>query len=167
MNLSMDTITIFDFNTDTNINTWYIVNDVVMGGRSNSRITLSTEGHGVFEGYVSLDNNGGFASVRHRLDPIYTSDKTRIVLRVKGDGKKYQFRIKDRANQYYSYVQEFQTSGSWEEVELELSDFYPAFRGRTLNIPNFDSSSIEEIALLIGNKTEESFKIMIDEIEIR
>ena len=49
------------------INNWIIVNDNVMGGISNSSLSLNNENNLVFNGNVSLDNNGGFASVRHGL----------------------------------------------------------------------------------------------------
>ena len=64
----MNSELIFDFNNDSNIKNWYIVDDDVMGGRSSSQFTLNSDGHGVFEGYVSLANNGGFSSVRYQFD---------------------------------------------------------------------------------------------------
>ena len=48
---------LFDFTTNASINDWTVVNDVVMGGESSSTIKLNEEGHGVFEGNISLDNN--------------------------------------------------------------------------------------------------------------
>lgn len=44
---------------------------------------------------------------------------------------------------------------------------YPSFRGRKLAQPNFSSDHVEEIAFLIGNKKPESFKLMIDKIELK
>ena len=44
---------------------------------------------------------------------------------------------------------------------------YPAFRGRTLDIGNYDSDSIEEIAFLIGNKKAEDFILQIDSITLQ
>ena len=38
----------------------------------------------------------------------------------------------------------------------------PQFRGRKLNMSNFNNRSIEEIGILIGNKTEEEFRLIID-----
>ena len=70
VNASLDSIKIFDFNNTSNINSWRIVNDVVMGGKSSSTITINNEGHGQFSGIVSTENNGGFSSVRHILKPV-------------------------------------------------------------------------------------------------
>lgn len=63
---------------------WYVINDSVMGGVSNSQVTQTQESL-LFTGNVSLDNNGGFASIRTELNTQSQNTKA-IVLRVKGDG---------------------------------------------------------------------------------
>ena len=89
-------------------------------------------------------------------------EKKFIVLRVKGDGKRYEFRMKGKTSQPESYVHQFATSGEWENIKLEISEFYPQFRGRNLNIPNFNFESIEQLSFFIANKQEEDFKLLID-----
>ena len=59
---------VFDFKTTTDISNWNIVDDVVMGGRSNGTFSLSNEGKGVFKGKVSLENNGGFSMVQYNFE---------------------------------------------------------------------------------------------------
>lgn len=157
---------IFDFETTSDISDWRVVDDVVMGGRSSGNFYVSNEGSGIFEGAVSLENNGGFSSLRYRFNKKSTKPYTKIVLKVKGDSKTYQFRIKHKSSDYYSYITLFKTTTDWQKIEIHLSDMYPAFRGRKLNITNYDHESIEEIAFLIGNKKEESFKIEIDSITL-
>ena len=156
--------TIFDFNKNADITNWNIVDDVVMGGRSSGKFYLNEEGNGVFKGNVSLENNGGFSSLRYRFDAVSTGSYSKITLKVKGDGKSYQFRVKDKSSNYYSYITYFNSSTGWKTIEINLSDMYPAFRGRKLSSPNFNSERIEEIAILIGNKKEETFKLEIDSI---
>lgn len=85
---------------------------------------------------------------------------------MKGDGSKYQFRVKASSSDRHSYISEFQTSGEWETIEIELSDMYPAFRGRKLSIPNFDKNQIKELAFLIGNKKEQKFHTELKSIEL-
>ena len=63
---------IFDFNQTNPVNHWTVVDDVVMGGRSYGRFSIDSEGHGVFSGNVSLENNGGFSSLRYRFEKINT-----------------------------------------------------------------------------------------------
>ena len=43
-------------------------------------------------------------------------------------------------------------------IWIPLKDLYPVFRGRILDIPNFDSQRIVELGFLIGNKKPEKFE---------
>ena len=164
---TMNSHTLFDFTKNADIDAWRIVNDGVMGGLSKSSFALNTEGHGVFSGTVSLENNGGFASVRYRPKKTKVTDYEKVVIRLKGDGKAYQFRIKDDLGHRYSYIGSCTTSGDWQEIEIKLNTMYPAFRGRKLDIPNFSEAAIEEIAFLIGNKKNEDFELTLDKIELQ
>lgn len=159
-------ISIFNFSEDTNISNWRIVDDIVMGGRSNGNFTLNNKGHGKFSGKISLENNGGFSSLRYTTESINISKHTKVCIKLKGDGKDYQFRVKANRNERYSYINPFKTSGEWETITIYLKDMYPAFRGRLLDYPNFDKTTIEELAFLIGNKKAENFELLIDSISL-
>ncbi len=164
---TMGTLTLFDFEKNANIQNWRVVDDVVMGGQSSGSFSLSPEGYGVFEGRISLENNGGFSSVRHEVDKKQIKGYSKVIIRLKGDGKNYQFRIKEDADTYYSYIAPFATSGEWQEIELPLAEMYPSFRGRKLDRPNFSHDTIEELTFLIGNKKPEEFRLLIDTIELK
>jgi len=157
---------IFDSNKNSKIRDWKIINDVVMGGKSSGSFTLGTDGFGVFAGNISLENNGGFASIHYPLEKINVQEYTKCLLHIKGDGKKYQFRVKSNSDNNYSYIASFLTSGKWQEIKIPLKEMVPSYRGRKLDLPNFDADYITEIAFLIGNKTMENFKLMIDKIEL-
>ena len=160
----MPKYTIWDISATTN--QWRIVNDGVMGGLSTSEIALNTDGSATFSGHVSLDNNGGFAMTQYDCD-VPVKNYTKLTLKVKGDGKTYQFRLRSNRHDDYWYVQNFKTTGVEEKITLNLEDFYPAFRGRSLQMPNFDQANISQIAILIGNKVEEDFKIEITSIQLK
>ncbi|WP_299224794.1 CIA30 family protein [uncultured Psychroserpens sp.] len=164
--LFLGNMALYDFNIYSNTNDWYIVDDVVMGGRSNGNFDINSEGHGLFSGTVSLENNGGFSSVRHQFKPKDVSDFSKIKLRIKGDGSTYQFRVKTDRRDYASYIYEFKTVDDWMTVEIPFSEMYPSFRGRRLNQPNFSGEYIAEVAFLIGNKKAQDFKLLIDKIEL-
>jgi len=153
---------VYSFSTQTNIKEWRIVNDGVMGGISKSSLLLTDAGHGQFSGHVSLANNGGFTSIQLNTTAILAKDKKFIVLRVKGDGKRYEFRLKGEISQSASYVHQFATSGEWENIRLTISEFYPQLMGRKLDIPNFNFERIEQLSFLISNKQEEDFQLLID-----
>jgi hypothetical protein len=159
-------MTIFKFSKDSNVANWKVIDDVVMGGRSDGRFTVNKDGYGTFSGIVSLENNGGFSSLRYNFEPIETSMYSRFVIRLKGDGKSYQFRVKDKRYNRYSYVYKFETTSDWQTLEIPFHEMSAAFRGNKVNIPNFEGKEMEEIAFLIGNKKAESFKLLIDSIEL-
>ena len=90
---------IYTFSTQTNIKEWRIVNDGVMGGISKSFLAHTDAGQGRFSGHVSLAYNGGFASIQLNTNVKLTEDKKFIIFRVKGDGKRYEFRLKGDVSQ--------------------------------------------------------------------
>ncbi|WP_299064384.1 CIA30 family protein [uncultured Polaribacter sp.] len=161
-------IVVFDFNSNSNITNWRVVDDVVMGGRSQGNFKLNEEGKGSFYGNVSLENNGGFSSLRYRFKELNIKDSKYIVLKVKGDGSNYQFRVKDAIKNAHSYVHTFSTEvNKWKEIVIPLKEMYPAFRGRKLDLNNFSANTIEEIAFLIGNKKAQNFQLEIDIIYLK
>ena len=158
---------IYNFQKDASTAGWRVVDDSVMGGLSQGKLVTNDAGHGVYSGTVSIENNGGFSSLRYRFDSKSVTASTTIVLRLKGDGKRYQFRVKDKKGQYHSYITYFETTDQWQDIEIKLADMYPSYRGRKLSIPNFNHNQIEELAILIGNKKAESFALTIDRIEMK
>jgi len=71
---------IFDFNKDSDIQSWKVVDDIVMGGKSLSSFKLSPDGYGLFEGQISLENNGGFSSVRYLFKKIKVNEGAALSL---------------------------------------------------------------------------------------
>ncbi len=163
----ISSLLLFDFTTNSDLTQWNVVNDGVMGGLSEGEFEINSKGNAVFRGTISLKNNGGFSSVRYRFDTKKVNGFTKVAIRLKGDGKQYQFRIKSNSYDRYSYITHFETTGDWQTVEFSLSEMYPAFRGRKLDLPNYPSEKMQEIAFLIGNKKAESFKLEIDKIELK
>ena len=92
---------LYDFKPNCSLSDWKIVDDTVMGGRSSGNFSISENGTGLFDGSVSLENNGGFSSVRHRAKSVSLVDFDSFILKLKGDGKSYQFRVKDDVNSYF------------------------------------------------------------------
>lgn len=153
---------VYKFTAATKVNEWRIVNDGVMGGVSKSSLGLTVLGYGQFFGHVSLANNGGFASIQLNQSIKLTDEIKYVLLRVKGDGKAYEFRLKSQLTQPESYVHQFITTGDWEIIKLPINDFYPQYFGRKLNRPNFNFSSIAQLSFMISNKQEEDFRLLID-----
>ena len=165
--ITLSNMILYDFSFKNNASDWYILDDVVMGGQSQGQFKINETGHGQFYGNVSLENNGGFSSVRYQFETKDVSDYSKIKLRIKGDGKTYQFRLKKNPGDSASYIYEFETSDKWMTIEIPFSDMYPGFRGRKLTQPNYEGDYMSEIAFLIGNKKAQDFILLIDSIELK
>jgi monofunctional biosynthetic peptidoglycan transglycosylase len=153
---------LFEFDEPTT--TWSIIDDGVMGGLSRGRWQVA-EGTGVFQGELSLENNGGFSSVRS--DPLdkAPAGATGFRLRVKGDGRRYQFRVRTDGNfDGVSYRAEFVTTkDAWQEVTLELKEFAPVFRGNVLkDYPALSADRVVTVGFLLADKTPGSFRLEVD-----
>ena len=155
---------IYDFSVNSDMGDWIIVDDVVMGGRSNGHMKLSDQGNAIFEGRVSLENNGGFSSVRYRPGKKSSEGYAAFMVRLKGDARNYQFRVRSRSNEYQSYVYEFETSGDWQVIRIPFNEMVPSFRGMRLNMPNYPGKQLQECSFLISNKKNENFRLEIDKI---
>jgi len=155
-----------NFHEAYELDQWQIVNDGVMGGLSKSKVNINPDGHMLFTGEVSLENNGGFASVQHTTSVDEVKKYTHVKVKLKGDQKNYQLRLKSETSQYQSYIQGFETTGEWQEITLKISDFYPSFRSRKLDMPNFEFDQIQQITFLIANKKAEKFALEVDRIDL-
>lgn len=165
--LIFNVMTIFDFDRGSDLRNWSVVGDVVMGGRSDGWFSVNDEGNAVFQGKVSLENNGGFSMVKYRFAKIQTSVFTRAVIRLRGDGKRYQFRVKAQDYDRHSYVTYFETTGEWQTIEIPLGEMHPVFRGQRLGLPDYPRETMSEVAFLIGNKKAEVFRLEIDNIQLQ
>lgn len=159
---------IFDFKNPGEFDRWRIVNDGVMGGLSKSELIFNQNSSAIFKGTISLENNGGFASTRTLAGSYHLDGYTGMRLRVKGNGKPYQFRI--RTNDRFdgiSYRYRFETKAkAWMIINIPFHDCEPVFRGRLLkNIDPIKPEKIQQIGFLISNKKAESFLLEIDWIK--
>ena len=165
--MMMNSLLLFDFSSSADWSGWEIQNDVVMGGKSASDLSRSKEGNAVFTGDVSLQNNGGFASLQSHFTPKDVRGYTKAVIRLKGDGKAYQFRIKANLNERASYIYTFNTSGEWQTIEIPLNKMEASYRGNKLDQPNFNANQLQEVRFLIANGKAENFRLEIDKIELQ
>lgn len=157
--------TIIRFNDTTSLPDWAIVNDSVMGGMSQSRIEPMENVHR-FTGSVSLENNGGFASVRYLVGRTLPNTD-RIELRIKGDGKLYQlrFRMSGRFSGV-AYSVNFQTlADEWQTFTFLTDDFKPVWRGRpVVGAPELDLNSVRLMSIFVSDKQTGPFEIELDQV---
>jgi hypothetical protein len=158
---------LFDFQSTPDSPDWQIVNDDVMGGVSTSRFQILASGGAVFSGVVSLENNGGFASVRSSSVKHDLSGFDAFVLRVCGDGRRYKFSVRTEAGLDTPLYQcAFATKpGEWEEHRLPFTQFVPTFRGRVLTgTPPLNPANVTSVGFLIADKQAGAFQLKISSI---
>lgn len=133
---------------------WGVLDDVVMGGVSESSIRLINDA-AFFSGNVSTANSGGFVSIRTRNfdPPLDLSDYSGIDLRVKGDGKRYKFIARNDAKwDSIGYCYSFDTVYNiWINIRIPFDELIPVFRAKTIkNRPPFDPSNIYSFQLMLS-----------------
>lgn len=157
---------LFEFDKENEINRWRIINDGVMGGLSDGKIEWEEAEHVmIWTGNVSLENNGGFASIRTAPKSFKTGPFDKVIIRVKGDGNTYKFRIRPSGNfDGIVYSLDFPTTkNEWIEIPLSTEDFQPTFRGRIYpEYGTLKTEDLQQIGFLIAGKQAGKFKLEVD-----
>jgi len=158
---------LFDFSEERDIARWHAVDDRVMGGVSDSRVQRCSPDSAAFAGVVSLENNGGFASVHAAIPQGILAGHVAIALDCVGDGRRYSLRLRqDEAFDGISYRNDFTpAAGQVSRILLPLADFVPVFRGRTLTTAGpLEPASVRRIGLLIAGQQAGEFKLELHRV---
>jgi monofunctional biosynthetic peptidoglycan transglycosylase len=159
---------LIDFKNADERKNWQLINDDVMGGLSQSEIVFNESGTATFQGRISLENNGGFASTRSKSHSYRLDGYIGLHVRIRGDGKEYQLRVRtDSRFDGISYRYRFATQpDTWMNIRVPFSKFVPTFRGRILsNVPPISPEQIQQVGFLISDKQAGKFRIEIDWIK--
>jgi monofunctional biosynthetic peptidoglycan transglycosylase len=145
---------------------WRIVDDGVMGGLSRGNHQISKDGILRFSGTLSLENNGGFSSLRTGNVMVDLGDAGGVILRVKGDGRSYQIRF-GTAARYRGHERScpagFPTAkDKWIEVKIPFQRFAGTWRGRQLPDKIFEPSKIRRVGVQLADEKEGPFELQID-----
>jgi hypothetical protein len=148
---------LFDFSQSDSVSEqiWGALDDVVMGGVSNSTLQAEAGVAAVFSGNVSTANSGGFASVRTRNfePPLNLSDYAGIELRVKGDGQRYKFFVRDEERwDSPAYGYSFDTvADQWITVRIPFAQMVPIFRAKTVDTArSLNPAQIRSLQLMLS-----------------
>ena len=150
-------------------NKWRIVNDGVMGGLSSSKAIVNDDNKIIFSGNVSLENNGGFASLRSAVKDYNFENFSGLEIKIKGDGKRYSISMKETTyfNGYF-YTTFFETKNDeWITLKISFNQFKLYYFGQeTKSNKKLPLNNIKEISLSIGDKQEGNFITEIDYIKL-
>ena len=160
--------TLFTFDKPADAKPWQTVNDGVMGGRSVGRFKINQDKKLEFFGTLSLENNGGFASVRARGTKLALKKDDVVVARVRGDGRQYNFNLYSQGNLGgFSYRQSFKTKkNEWIEVRLPIDKAVATWRGRVFPNEKLDPTKVTGLGFLLGDKKAGPFKLEVDWIKV-
>src|SRR4051812_1621339 len=139
---------LFDFAKPDAAQAWQPVNDGVMGGASDGRFRITDQGTLEFFGTLSLENNGGFASVRSRRSDLGLKPDDTLLIRLRGDGREYLLNLYVPTLQIaYSYWSSVPTkAGEWAEVKVPLKDCHAtSFGQKVTNAGPVDAPKVDSI----------------------
>lgn len=157
--------TLFDFSAIAKEDDWRSTDDVVMGGVSSSALRIQPEGVAVFEGDLSLERGGGFASVHAELRQADLSPYDGLEMRLRGDGRRYRARLRaGPESAAVTYQASFETKpGVWESVCLPFDSFKPRFHGQSIpDAPPLDVENITSFGWLVADEQAGHFRLEID-----
>ena len=161
-------IRIYHFDTPASTHDWHPIDDAVMGGVSFSRLCFDSTGHAVFEGKVSLQNQGGFASVRTSSLQLGCPETMGYLLCTWGDGKTYKLNLRnDSGFDGVNYQAAFTPAAdAWNQTFLPLTDFLPNFRGRLVHgAPSLRPEDVAQVGLMISDQQAGPFRLQVKFIE--
>jgi uncharacterized surface protein with fasciclin (FAS1) repeats len=153
-----------DFSDAGAAKNWLSVNDNVMGGLSEGGFRITKEKVLEFSGTISLERQGGFASIRTRPADLGLDGHDTIALRVKGDGRTYYLDLRTTAAfPASSYRAPLKTQkDTWQEVRVPLKDFeYSAFGKRIAGAEGLTANKVQSVGFTLADKQAGPFRLEI------
>ena len=144
---------------------WRVTNDGVMGGLSQSAATVKT-GALRFEGELSLENNGGFASILGELDtPLRRFYGVRLT--VAGDGRRYQLRLREnRDNRGVAWRASFEAGETPRRITLLPEAFEPVVRGeKVIGADPLADTPVNHLGFMLSRSDPGAFRLEVRDIE--
>ncbi|MEM6725458.1 MAG: CIA30 family protein [Bacteroidota bacterium] len=146
---------------------WYSINDGVMGGRSEGGITKQANSI-LFSGDISLENNGGFSSIRYELDDQKLEGYSKVRMTLRGDGRKYGLMLEQNRVWFQPYFRHyFEPGKDFQTLEFDLADFDEIRVGdKTGKKATMDRlAKTFRVGIILFDKKEGPFELEIQSIE--
>jgi uncharacterized surface protein with fasciclin (FAS1) repeats len=158
---------LIDFSNESVADQWISVNDNVMGGISEGKFRITDNNTLVFSGNLSLENNGGFASIRTRPADLNLDGYDKIGLRLKGDGRTYYFNLmtssRSSASSYRATVET--QKDTWQNVQIRLKDFVYTSFGRIIGgAAPLKAKDIQRLGFTLSDKKSGPFQLEVSKI---
>ena len=160
---------LLDFAGPDTAQKWQAVNDNVMGGVSDGRYRITVDKTLEFSGRLSLENNGGFTSVRTKPTNLEINAGDTIIVRLKGDGREYVLNLYTKSRRIaFSYRAPLPTTkDEWTEVSVPLDEFIPtSFGNRVQGMGPVEPNQINSLGFMLSDKKAGPFKLEVDWVKI-
>ncbi|MGB7340309.1 MAG: CIA30 family protein [Phototrophicaceae bacterium] len=160
---------VFDFSNIEQVDAWSITDDGVMGGISQGH-WYQEDYYVVFDGNVSLENNGGFSSARVGFLPADISAYDGVVLKVRGDGQQYAFGFRDMTSRYQhrlTFETTLNENNDWELIYIPFADLVANWFGR--DVPTaaaLNTTQVSGMNFIISDYQEGPFRLEIASIAL-
>lgn len=157
--------TLFDFSGASEFENWRIVVDGVMGGRSTGQL-VSQQDTLLFTGETSLENNGGFSSIRAPVPAGSLAGFDALQILVKGDGRTWILGVRGRSGMGAdSYWSRFETrAGEWQTVTVPIAEMERQYFGTPIG-GRIQPSGVVGVEFYIYDKQAGPFRLQVDEIK--
>jgi monofunctional biosynthetic peptidoglycan transglycosylase len=160
---------LFDFTRADAAKEWLNVNDGVMGGVSEGKFKITENKTLEFFGKLSLENNGGFASLRTRAKSLGLVKGDVLIAKIRGDGREYSLNLYvNKPLTAFSYRAIVKTKkDEWIEVKVPLDEFVATSFGRVVkDAGQVDPSEVIAVGFLLGDKKAGQFQLEIEWIKV-
>jgi monofunctional biosynthetic peptidoglycan transglycosylase len=163
--LHAQTRELFTFDVANETSQWSALSDAVMGGVSTCAVRMTPLGTLRFTGTISLEHNGGFASIRAGGMNLDLSAYAGLELRIRGDGKRYRLNLVNSTDAHAPGQQAMFSSvkDEWVVVRIPFEKFLPLKAGeQVFQSPPLDLHAIHALGLLIADQQEGAFELEVD-----
>jgi hypothetical protein len=160
----------FNFgNSQNQINDWVVISDNVMGGVTKSKLEF-TENTMVLSGNISLDNFGGFSSVKTKFSNFDLSEYKGVKIKFRSTNQNFAFTLEDSKNWTLpNFKGEFLSSKSntWEEKTIYFKDFkeYQIGEPTGNKLKQTSLKKMVRLGIITTEKKEGLFSIEVDYIK--
>lgn len=160
------TTTLDDFDTKRQAGDWIKVNDGVMGGLSKGGLVINKEKRLIFSGEISLENNGGFSSIRSGGKTLDLSKYAGLEIKVKGDGRKYYLTARSDNRRMLAFWSPIQPAkGEWAVIKVPFSSFYATYFGKKVPLMNLNTEKITSVGFMLYDKKAGAFSLEAEYIK--
>lgn len=159
---------LFSFENPDSTKTWNSVNDGVMGGRSKGGFKRVERKTLLFTGDLSLENGGGFASIRTDPRALNLGDASGIIVKARGDGRTYRVQLRTDDRMATSYRANLPTAeGGFSEVLIPFSDFQLQVFGNVIpGSEPINPAAINSIGFSVADKKAGPFEFELESVKI-